>query len=196
VAVVIGDGTLFSVSDLRRWVVTATVAVAGFTLSSCDLPASSLTSPVPAASVHGPPGGRFEVSFPTRVKEHTSLDGGQPIPQYGVGVLTTTTYSAGDGEPPTVNVSVETLTNVVPPRRARGFLRSYLPTTHGGRIVMWRKHLAAVAIVPGCNPSGHCVGDVGTFVVLVGTTLFEVWTSQSSASTADSEFTTFRLLSH
>jgi hypothetical protein len=121
-------------------------------------------------------------------------DAGKVQPQYGVGVLAGVDYTSGGGPPPTVNVSVETLTNIVPTRRARAFLRSYLPTTHGGRIVAWQGHLAAEAIVPGCNPSGQCDGDVGTLVVLDGVRLFNVWTSQVNVGAAAAELQTFHLV--
>jgi len=48
-------------------------------------------------------------------------------------------------------------------------------------------------IVPGCDPSGQCVGDVGALVVLDGVTLFSVWTAQSSVEMAKAELDTFVL---
>jgi hypothetical protein len=180
--------------EASRWGSVGTLFLAGLVLSSCGVEVTSSSVSLAPESVHGAVGGRFKISFPTRVFEKTYHGTGKRQPQYGVGVLASLDYTSGTGNPPTVNVSVETLTNVVPPRRARAFLRSYLPTTHGGRIITWQGHQAAIAVVPGCNPSGQCVGDVGTLVVLNGLRLFSIWTSEASVGTANSELQTFRLV--
>ncbi len=165
--------------------------VVGLALSSCGVAANSPS--LSSASHYGQSGGRFEASFPSRVRETTYLDAGTRQPQYGVGALNDVEYSSGSGAPPTVNVSVETLTNVVPRKRARAFLRSFLASAHGGRIIDRQGHLAAVEIVPGCNPSGQCVGDVGTLAVLDGNKVFTVWTAQPSVGAAKAELRTFAL---
>jgi hypothetical protein len=169
------------------------VVAAALILSSCGVDANSSAPPMSPASDHGVPGGRFRASFSSTVRETIYVDSGKRQPQYGVGARTDVEYSSGSGAPPTVNVSVETLTNIVPPRRARAFLRSFLPSTHGGRIIERQGHLAAIEVVPGCNPSGQCVGDVGTLAVLDGVTLFTVWTAQPSVEAAKAELQTFAL---
>lgn len=166
----------------------------GIVLSSCGVESNSSSPSLAPASLHGAVGGQFEAAFPTQVSDKTYRDTGKRQPHYGMGVLTGVDFTSGSGEPPTVNVSVETLTNIVPARRVRAFLRSYLPTSHGGRIITWHGHEAAVAKVPGCNPSGQCDGDVGTLVVLDGIKLFSIWTSQISVELASAEFQTFRIV--
>jgi hypothetical protein len=177
-----------------RWNSALTLLAAGLVLGSCAAGANSPASSLSPASDHGAVGARFKASFPAPVKETTYVDSGKRQPQYGVGILRSAEYTSGSGAPPTVNVSVETLTNTVPPRRARAFLRSYLPGTHGGRIIDYRGHLAAIEIVPGCNPSGQCVGEVGTLALLDGTTVFSVWTAQANAKTANGELHTLVLV--
>jgi hypothetical protein len=123
------------------------------------------------------------------------VNSGTRQPQYGVGVLSAKVFTSGGSGPPTVDVSVEYLTNIVPSHRERPFLRSYLPTTHGGRIIRWHGHLAATAFVPGCDPSGNCVGTIGSLVVLDGTTLFNIFTHQMDLASAEAEIKSFRLVS-
>jgi hypothetical protein len=89
---------------------------------------------------------------------------------------------------------VESLTNVVPTRRVDPFLRSYLATSYGGRIIKWFGLPAAEVFVPGCDPSGRCVGTVGNLVVLQGTTLYFVFTHQNSETAAEDEVRTFRVV--
>ena len=144
--------------------------------------------------MHGPLGSRFVAVFPGRVTKHAYQDGGVRQPQYGVGVRSDLTFTSGKGTPPTLNVEIETLTNVVPAHRLRAFLRSYLPSTDGGRIIMWHGHTAALEIVRGCNPSGQCDGVVGTLAVIDGAKLFDVWTSQANDATAKAALGTFYLI--
>jgi len=175
-----------------RWGSVPTVFLVALALSSCGVEARSSTPSLRPTSLHGAVGEEFRASFPDHVTETHYVHTGKRQPQYGVGVLRDVDYSSGRGDPPTVNVSVGTLTNTVPRRRARAFLRSFL-FGHGGRIVERQGHLAAMEIVPGCDPSGQCVGDVGALVVLDGVTLFSVWTAQSSVEMAKAELDTFVL---
>ena len=107
---------------------------------------------------------------------------------------TNTTYASGGDGPPEVDVWVESLTNSVPPRRIDPFLRSYLPTTHGGRIIKWFGFPAATEFVPGCDPSGQCVGIIGSLVVLDGKTIYNIFTHQNNLAAAQDEIRTFRLV--
>jgi hypothetical protein len=172
--------------------VPALVLLCGIALSSC---ANSLVMvTMPRATVHGAPAHRFAASFPHVPVIRVYDDSGAKQPQYGVGVKTVKIYTSGGSGPPTLDVSVESLTNGVPNRREQPFLRSYLPTSHGGRIIKWDGLTAATAYVPGCDPSGKCVGEVGSLVVLDGTTVYDVFTQQSNLFTAKAEIKTFRLI--
>jgi hypothetical protein len=151
-------------------------------------------SSLPKPSVHGPTGHSFEMSLPGKVRIDTFSDSGARIPQYGVGVLFDRTYISGNGTSPTVHVSIMTLTNVVPARRLRPFLRSYLPSTHGGRIIKWKGHTAATGfLAPSCSPDGPCSGEEGSLIVIDGTTLFNVVTEQNTLASAIASLNTFRL---
>jgi hypothetical protein len=136
---------------------------------------------------------QFKASFPYKPRTNSYILSGVKQPQYGVGVLTNTTYVSGDG-PPEMDVWIVTLTNSVPPRRIDPFLRSYLATSHGGRIIKWFGLPAAEEFVPGCDPSGRCVGTVGNLVVLDGTTLFFVLAHDNSVTAALEEVRSFRVI--
>lgn len=177
---------------VARIAVPALILLSGIALSSC---ANSLVMvAMPRATAHGAPAHRFAASFPHVPVTTVYIDSGTKQPQYGVGVKTSTTYVSGGSGPPTVDVSIESLTNRVPDHRQQPFLRSYLPTSHGGRIIKWHGLMAATAFVPGCNPSGQCVGIIGSFVVLDGTTLYNIFTHQSNLLAAKAEISTFRLI--
>jgi hypothetical protein len=140
---------------------------------------------------------RFKVSFPDKVREHTSSGSEKRIPQYGVGVLFDRMYVSGTDTSLEVNVSIETLTNVVPKRRLRPFLRSHLPSTHGGRIVRWQGHTAAVGfLAPACFPEGPCFGEQGSLVVIDRTTLFIVSTEQTNLASAEASLNSFHIVTN
>ena len=136
---------------------------------------------------------QFKASFPYKPRTNSYILSGVKQPQYGVGVLTNTTYVSGDG-PPEMDVWIVTITNSVPPRRVDPFLRSYLATSHGGRIIKWFGLPAAEEFVPGCDPSGQCVGTVGNLVVLDGTTLYFVLAHDNSVTAALEEVRSFRVI--
>ena len=162
-------------------------------LAACSSP-DTPTAPLPRSVLLGPSGGQFMASFPHTPTVHTFTLSGAKQPQYGVGVLSNTTYVSGGDGPPEMDVWVESLSNPVPPRRVNPFMRSYLATSHGGRIIKWFGLPAAEIFVPGCDPSGQCVGTVGNLVVLDGTTLFFVFTHQDSRSAALEEVNSFRVI--
>jgi hypothetical protein len=153
--------------------------------------AVTVSMPVPIRL--GPVGSQFKASFPHTPTKMIFKDSGVKQAQYGVGVQTNTTYVSGGDGPPEVDVWVESLTNFVPSRRVNPFLRSYLSTSHGGRIIKWFGLPAAEEFVPGCDPSGRCVGSVGNLVVLDGTTVYFVFTHQDSRAAAQDEIRTFRV---
>jgi hypothetical protein len=167
------------------------LVVAAIALASCGIGKISMPPP----SVHGPTDGRFRASFSNIVREHYYPGSDKRIPQYGVGVLFDHTYVGGSSTSNEVNVSVEKLTNFVPKRRLRPFLRSYLPSTHGGRIIRWDGHVAAIGfLAPGCYPGGDpCFGEEGTLVVLDGTTLFNVSTEQTDLTSAVGSLSSFHI---
>ena len=154
----------------------------------------SSSAPIPRASIHGSVGSRFAASFPYPPSERTFANNGKIISQYGVGILATKVFTGRGKGTLSVDVSVSSLTNIVPSKRERPFLRSYLPTTHGGRIVHWHGLLVATEFVPGCDPSGQCVGTIGELVVLDGTTLYYIFTHQTDLVTAQAVIKSFRLV--
>lgn len=166
------------------------VLVSAVALSSCG----SIPVSMPKASTHGSTANRFVASFPYPPSEQTFVDGGSRLAQYGVGILSTEIFIDRASGTLTVDVSAVSLTNIVPKNRERPFLRSYLPTRHGGRIGHWHGHLAASAFVPGCDPSGQCVGTIGSLVVLQGTALFNFFTHQDDLASAKAEIRSFRLI--
>ena len=176
---------------LRSFKRIGPLVVAAVALASCGIGEIS----VPPPSVHGPADGRFRASFPSGVHERVFPGSRKRIPQYGVGVLFDRTYLSGSSTSGEVNVSVETLTNFVPKTRLRPFLRSYLPSTHGGRIVQWDGHTAAIGFLPpGCYPGGEgCFGEEGTLVVIDGTTLFNVSTEQPNLASAVGSLSSFHI---
>ncbi len=166
---------------------------AGVLLAACGSNAPSINSLQRPIEV-GPLGNEIKASFPHLPKKSTFTDPGTKQPQYGVGIRSVTIYANGIGSNE-VSISVDRLTNIVPIRRVDPFLRSFLATSHGGRIIKWFGLPAAEEFVPGCNPSGQCVGYVGNLVVLKGTTLYFVFTSESSRTLAQDEVRTFRVVS-
>jgi hypothetical protein len=167
------------------------LVAAAVALASCGIGEISMAP----LSAHGPADGRFRASFPPGVHERIFPGSGKRIPQYGVGVLFDRTYIGGSSTSNEVRVSVETLTNLVPKARLRPFLRSYLPSTHGGRIVRWDGHIAAIGfLAPGCYPGGEgCFGEEGTLVVIDGTTLFNASTEQTNLTSAVGSLSSFHI---
>jgi hypothetical protein len=111
------------------------------------------------------------------------------VDAYGTSVAHRVIWSGGDAE-----VWIDQLTTPVPAERIDGFLRSYLPTTHGGRIVTSSGFPAATESVPCFTPSGSCPGNIAVLAVLAGTTMYEVHTSME-ASTDRAVLASFRLVS-
>jgi hypothetical protein len=175
---------------IARVVVMMLVTLSGLALSSC---ANSLVT-ITRATIHGSPAHRFTASFPHAPVTTVYNDCCSKRPQYGVGVKTRKTYTSGGSGPPTVDIFVDSLTNRVPVRREQPFLRSYLPTSHGGRIIKWDGFMAATEFVAGCDPSGQCVGIVGSLVVLDGTTIYDIFTHQNNLISAKAEINTFRIV--
>jgi len=165
---------------------------AGVLLAGCASQ-DAVTVSMPGSIRLGPAGSQFKASFPHTPTKMAFKDSGVKQAQYGVGVQTDTTYVSGGDGPPEMNVSVESLTNTVPSRRVNPFLRSYLSTSHGGRIIKWFGLRAAEEFVPGCDPSGQCAGTIGNLVVLDGTTVYFVFTHQNSRAAAQDEIRTFRV---
>ena len=176
--------TLLARSTIALLALASGVLLAGCTAQPVSMPLSIRL---------GPAGSQFRASFPHTPTKETFKDSGVKQAQYGVGVQTNTTYVSGGDGPPEMDVWVESLTNSVPSRRVDPFLRSYL-TNHGGRIIKWFGLPAAEEFVPGCDPSGQCVGTVGNLVVLDQTTVYFVFTHQNSRATAQDEIRTFRVV--
>lgn len=178
---------------LARSTIALLALASGVLLAGCTSQVA-VTVSMPEPTRLGPTGSQFKASFPHTPTKETYIDSGVKQAQYGVGVQATTTYVSGGNGPPEMDVWVESLTNIVPPRRVNPFLRSYLSTPHGGRIIKWFGRPAAEEFVPGCDPSGQCVGTVGNLVVLYGTTIYFVLTHQASRAAAQDEIRTFRVV--
>jgi len=108
---------------------------------------------------------------------------------YGPAIARRTIWSGGNAD-----VWVDQLTTAVPPARVDGLLRSYLPTSTGGRIVTRFGFPAAIESVPCFTPAGSCPGTIAELVVLTGATVYEV-RAGSDAATDQAVISSFRLAS-
>ena len=144
---------------------------------------------LPHAGHYGSPGYRFIIAFaqpPTkRVVAVTTLTD----TPYGPAIARRTIWSGGNAD-----VLVDQLTTPVPPTRVDGLLRSYLPTSTGGRIVTRFGFPAAIESVPCFTPAGSCPGNIAELVILTGTTVYEVHVG-SDAATDQAIISSFRLVS-
>ena len=154
------------------------------------------TCPVQASTGmthYGPAGHHFFVTFPTAPTVQTVHFGASQFQrQYGTGIMTRVIIKAGK-----TWVFVNQLSRRVPANRVVPFLRSFLPVNHAGWVYeggVWNGLPAANEFVPGCDPSGHCQGAIGSLVVLDGRTLFDIFTTQSNAKKTHAVIGSFRLL--
>jgi hypothetical protein len=144
---------------------------------------------LPPAKVYGDPGYRFAIAFtrpPTEQAVSVSTSMGRT--QYGTTVARRVLWSGGGPD-----VWVFQLTNPVPPNRVDGFLRSYFPTSDGGRIVSRFGLPAGTESVACSTPAGPCPGNVAVLDVLSATTLYEVF-ARLDASTDQAIISSFRLV--
>ena len=169
------------------------VLVSGTLLAGCSSQVAPTIS-LPVSTQLGPVGKQFKASFPSKPRTKNYILSGVKQPQYGVGVQSNTTYVSGGSDSSEMDVWIVTLTNFVPPRRIDPFLRSYLSSSHGGRIIKWFGLPASEEFVPGCDPSGQCSGTVGNLVVLDGTTLYFVFAHENSMPAALEEVRSFRVV--
>lgn len=135
------------------------------------------------AQLYGAEGVQFHLAFPgiprSRVVTYAQP---QYQAQYGTAVEKAWIWTSHTHH---VHVAVDVLAEVPPPKRLNPFLRSYLPTTHGGRIVQRFGLPAATETVPCATPSGSCGGTVSALVVLDTRTLYFVLVGASQASDAE-----------
>ena len=151
---------------------------------------SSSAQGAATTSQYGPAGHHFYADFPLAPSAQTVHFGASQFQrQYGTGIVTRVIYKAK-----LTDVFVNILSTSVPAKRVDPYLRSFLPTTHGGRIIKWHNLPAATEFVPGCDPSGQCNGIIGSLVVLEGKTIYDFFTTQSDAAKAHSVINSFRLL--
>lgn len=136
-----------------------------------------LRSSTLGSKTYGPPGNRFELSFPHAPDERT-IAISQPLyqAQYGTAVAQRWIWRSATFHDV---VWVDHLTGRPPGKRLDPFLRSYLPSAHGGRIVQRFTMPAAIETVPCSTPAGACPGIISAFVVLDGRTLYEVMATGS-----------------
>jgi hypothetical protein len=163
------------------------ILATGMALSSCS--SAPPAAKIPSPKVYGTPGYRFAASFLRAPAESTVTGGFKVLPQYHTGFREIWNWTGGE-----VRVFVGALTQTPPPKQVRRFLRSFLPTTHGGRIVTRFGSLAATETVPCSTPSGSCPGTVGTLVMLDGTTIYEISEYGLSSSDAIRILHSFRIV--
>jgi hypothetical protein len=150
---------------------------AGLILGGCT---SGLSGAIPSAKSFGPPSHRFAASFPSAPRESIVTSGFNGWPQYGATIRTVWSWTGGS-----VDVFVYQLGHVPTDRRMNPFLRSFLPTTHGGRIISRFGYRGAIETVPCSTPAGSCPGTIGTLVLLVRSSVYEIlengWSPGESA---------------
>ena len=144
---------------------------------------------LPQAGKYGSPGYRFVIAFAKpltkRVVDVTTLmDNAVSEPT----IARRTVWSGRNAD-----VWVDQLTTSVPPDRVDGFLRSYLPTFTGGRIVGRFGFPAATESIPCFTPAGSCPGNIAELVILADTTVYEVHV-QGDAATDQAIISSFRLV--
>jgi hypothetical protein len=103
--------------------------------------------------------------------------------------MTRTRYRRGE-----TFVDVNELSTGVSTQHVGPYLRSLLPTIRGGRLITWRGLPAATVFTACFTPSGPCSGTVGSLIVLNGTTIYDIFTTQSTPALAHSVVNSFRLV--
>jgi len=164
--------------------------VSGFVAAiSLGLALSACGGGLPPIGHYGNPGYRFVIAFAKPPTEQVVAPAA-PIPetQYGTAIARRTIWSGGNAD-----VWVDQLATPVPPDRVDGFLRSYLPTSTGGRIVTRFGFLSAIESVPCSTPAGSCPGNIAELVILTGVTVYEVWV-HNAPSTDQAVISSFRLV--
>jgi len=157
-------------------------------LSAVALGGTACGGGLPPAGTYGTPGYRFVISFTEPPTERIiPLTTPTVEDQYGTAVVHRVIWSGGNAD-----VWVDQLANPLRPAQIDGFLRSYLPTSHGGRVVTRFGFPAAVESVPCSTPAGSCPGNIAVLAVLDGTTVYEVHASEG-ASTDQAIISSFRI---
>jgi len=169
------------------------VGLATLALTSCG------TAPItsPPKSFHSYRGIEFEASFIGKVRVETYQGSAKRIPQYGVGVLSTRTFSSGRLIKNGVDVQVELLSNIPPMKRLRPFLRYYLHSPHGDRDTLWQGHIAEVDYLPPkCENDGVCSGELGAKVISDGTVVFKILVAQPNLADVNAYLNSFEIVDH
>ena len=140
----------------------ASLLAFGVLLAECSSPSSASIS---AATFQGPPGHRFALSFleTSSPKAPSGQKGERGIlvpTKHGARVQSNSYWTSRK-----VHAFVYDLTNEVPGTRINSFLRGFLPTSHGGRIIKWLGLPAATESVPCSTSAGSCSGVVSALVV-------------------------------
>ena len=123
---------------------------------------------LPQAAGYGHRGQGFVVAFAEAPTEHDFVLQ-HPHTQYGTSIAHRTIWDGGNA-----TVWVDQLTAPVAPGHVDGFLRSYLPTATGGRMVTRFGLPAAIESIPCFTPAGSCPGNIAELVILDHRTLYEV----------------------
>jgi hypothetical protein len=171
---------------LRKAKTLAPLLALGVLLAGCSTPSAAS---IPAPTVQGPTGHRFALSFLKAPKEYEG-QGGIVVPMKGGERVQSSWHWASPKE----NSFVYELTSAVPPDRVDSFLRGFLPTSPGGRMVTWNGLPAATESVPCSTPAGSCAGFVSALVVLDHRTIYDILVSAPSKSETQAVFNSFRLV--
>lgn len=160
-------------------VILGAISIGGLTPAS-----ASKTEPQ-----YGPVGHHFRMSFSSSPSVTTAHFGASQFQtQYGAGVATMIRYRRGE-----TFVDVNELSNNILTRHIGPYLRSFLPSPRGGRSTTWHDLPAATEFIACSNPSGPCAGNIGSLIVLDGTTIYDIFTTQRTTVLAQSVVYTFRL---
>jgi hypothetical protein len=171
---------------LRNVKTLAALLAFGVLLAGCSTPSAVS---IPAPTVQGPTGHHFALSFLKTPKEKEG-QGGIVVPMKGGERVQSSWYWASPKE----DAFVYELTSAVPPARVNSFLRGFLPTSSGGRIVAWHGLPAAIESVPCSTPAGSCAGFVSALVVLDDRTIFDILVSAPTKAVTQAVFNSFRLI--
>jgi hypothetical protein len=169
-------------------------------LSACGVSSSGSSGTalgaLPAPRTYGAGEQKFAIAFPstpsatstTPTSTSTTMVG-PPTLAASVGTTRGEIWSGGG-----VIVRVISLARPLAPQRVDPYLRSYLPSTQGGRIVTFDGLPAAMGVYRCFTPAGSCPGDVAGLEVLSGHTLFDIFSNGYDRSSTERILTTFRVV--
>lgn len=158
-------------------------------LAACSSPSSASIS---APTVQGPPGHRFALSFletsSPKAPSGQRGESGILVPtKHGARVQSSSYWTSRR-----VHAFVYDLTNEVPGTRINSFLRGFVLTSHGGRIIKGLGLPAATESVPCSTPAGSWSGVVSALVTIGGGTIYDILVFAPTNSVSQAVFNSFR----